>query len=108
MLPLHVMQQTVGAFLIEKATNMQKWLRVELAQDVHVNLTELSVTALAAKLTEHRQLVFNRDWAGLSRQADAAGLVDLTEMLEAVRTRHDLHDKFWRYLELFVETMSSN
>ena len=102
------MEQTVGSFLLEKASNMKKWLRSELARDVQVDLTELSVTALAAKLMEHRQLVFNRDWAGLSRQANTAGLTDLTEMLEAVRTRHDLHDKFWRYLELFVETMSSN
>ena len=57
---------------------------------------------------EHRQLVFNRDWGGLSRQAKDANMADLTEMLEAVRIRCDLHDKFWRYLELFIETMSLN
>ena len=108
-IPVHVMEQTVGSFLLEKATNMHNWLKSELLTwNAKVTLTELSATALAAKLMEHRQLVFNRDWAGLSRQANTAGLVDLTEMLEAVRTRHDLHDKFWRYLELFVEIMSAN
>jgi hypothetical protein len=103
------MEQTVGGFLLEKATNMKSWLGTEVDKRyVQMELTELSVTAMAAKLSEHRQLVFNRDWAGLSRQSHAAGLGDLTDMLEAVRSRHDLHDKFWRYLELFVETMSSN
>ena len=103
------MEQTVGGFLLEKVTNMKNWLGTEIdKKDVKLELTELSVTAMAAKLVEHRQLIFNRDWAGLSRQAHTAGLGDLTDMLEAVRTRHDLHDKFWRYLELFVETMSTN
>lgn len=110
------MEQTVGSFLMEKATNMETWLSAEIGVGVwrkegvwrKDRLTELSVTAMAAKLLEHRQLVFNRDFAGLSRQANATGLGELTEMLEAVRSRHDLHDKFWRYLELFVETMSTN
>lgn len=101
---------TVGEFLLQKATNMKTWLETELpgTKGQIVPLTELSVTTMAAKLTEHRQLVFNRDWGGLSRQATAANLHSLTEMLEAVRTRRDLHDKFWRYLELFIEIMSLN
>ena len=102
------MEETVGAFLLAKARNWKAWLSTELSIDLKVDLTELSVTAMATKLNEHRQLVYNRDWGGLSRQAQAAGIGELAEMLEAVRTRHDLHDKFWRYLELFVETISLN
>jgi hypothetical protein len=103
------MEQSVGAFLLEKATNMEAWLSAELASPLpEMALSELSVTAMSTKLAEHRQLVFNRDLPGLSRQASRAGLAALTEMLEAVRTRRDLHDKFWRYLELFVTTVSDN
>ena len=88
---------------------MKAWLTEELGSPPsEIPLTELSITAIAAVLMQHRQLVFNRDFAGLSRHAHSAGYGELTQMLEAVRTRRELHDKFWRYLELFVETMSAN
>ena len=103
------MVSTVGEYLLEKATNMQCWLHNELHDDKErTRLTEMSVTVMASRLHMNAQAVRDRDWDTLLRVASSAGLTDLTDMIEAVRSRGDLHDKFWRYLDLFVELMSSN
>lgn len=99
---------TVGAFLKEKASNMVEWLIEEKVLTKRITVTELTTTTMATKLEVNRQIVYNRDWSGIARLAGSAGLTDLTQMIEAVRSRQDLHDKFWRYLELFVDTLTSH
>lgn len=97
---------TVGAFLKEKAENMKAWLHGEIPDLTPTPaLTELTATTIATKLAAERQVIYNRDWGGLERMTNTTLLSTLGCIIQEVRARPFLHDKFWRYLELFVETV---
>ena len=100
--------QTVGAFLCSKAKNMRHWLLEELGTSISgltMPITELGATTLAAKLLPHRHIIHARDWDELAQAAEQEQVMMLPQVISAVRMREDLHDKFWRYLELFADTI---
>jgi|MDSW01.1.fsa_nt_gb hypothetical protein len=104
---------TKGAFLKEKVGNFGVWVqqgvgKENLPVDVSRALTgrsELEAVALAGALLSNADEVAHRDWGGLaSALAAREGAPPwLGEVLSAVRSRQEMHEKFWRYLDLFVE-----
>ena len=110
------MQQetTVGAFLKEKVTNMVVWITNELGKEnmppgimEFVTLrTYVELTLFAEVLHEHKPTIIHRDWAGLLCQLIKEKVPDVfIETLQAVRKHEHMHDKFWRYLELFSNSV---
>jgi len=94
-----------GDFLLEKLLNMAKWLDASLGLCIGAEADKLSAvqaTLLAAKVGAHREVAEQRDWDAMLVvvERDAPMLLHAATM---VRTRPDLHDKFWRYIELFVK-----
>lgn len=97
----------VGEFLREKLGNMSRWVQSELGDKLSVDLeqyiadrTETELACLAGILSTNSTIVGSKDWDRL------AGLGSIPEPLlrafELLRGREDMHDKFWRYLELFI------
>ena len=103
--------QTKGEFLLEKLTNMAKWVTSEvgkenLSVDIIAGITgrsALEVTALAATLEANADLATHRNWSGLVQLMEANNAPrELQEVIVAVQQRPAMHDKFWRYIDLFV------
>ena len=101
---------TVGAFIKEKLGNMACWVTEELGEenisfDIRQSVADLHVleaTMLAEVLHTHSTKITHRDWSGLIRALSEEKLrIDLASVVHAVRAREKMHDKFWRYLELF-------
>ena len=98
---------TIGEFLEEKVLNMKLWLLQEGYQnsiDVGV-YSSLQLTAMAQKLrSEHLDAITSRDFEALLAPMDLpAGMLAIVVF---VRNREKLHDKFWRYLALFSDTVA--
>ena len=106
------MSQTVGQFLREKLNNMGSWVSAELGDtpvDIKQYLAERTDTEIAymvGLLASNSNLITHRDWSGLARTADIPA--ELLEVFQLIRKREDMHDKFWRYLELFVQVISNS
>ena len=91
---------SVGEVLREKMTNMQRWLESEgLNTDVKIEALP-TVQLVAAAQAISVEAVRHRSFEMLLAQEDAPKEVDF------VSTRPLLHDKFWRYLELFSELVA--
>ena len=104
-------EQTKGDFLVEKLTNMAKWVTQEvgkenLSVDIITGITgrsALEVTALCAALEANADLATHRNWSGLVQLMEAHHApLELQEVIVAVQQRPAMHDKFWRYINLFV------
>jgi hypothetical protein len=101
---------TVGAFLKEKVTNMINWITKEVGKE---NLppdvaefvaarTYVELTLFAEVLNANHSLIVHRDWAGIVRQMKLESVPDVfITALQTVRSHEHMHDKFWRYLEMF-------
>lgn len=95
----------------EKLMNMVVWLETELGkQSVDLEQyvarrTETEIACVAGILSTNSALVEARDWDGLVALGDCPR--ELRGLFLQVRERKDLHDKFWRYLELFVCVISN-
>ena len=105
------MSQTKGEFLLEKLTNMAKWVTSEvgkenLSVDIITGITgrsALQVTAFAAILEANADLATHRNWSGLVQLMEVNNApFELQEVIVAVQQRPAMHDKFWRYIDLFV------
>jgi hypothetical protein len=100
--------QTKGAYLKDKLENMTRWVIGEVGKenlpvDILAGIagrSELEVTAFAGKLESNSVQVAHRDWHGL---AQLLPLRELQEVVTAIKQRPSMHDKFWRYMELFIE-----
>lgn len=108
---------TVGEFLKEKLGNMARWVTEEVGKEnLPVDIVQLTkdrsaveVTVLAEVLNANSAKVTHRDWSALVRSLEAEDLpVDFTAVVQAVRAREHMHDKFWRYLELFREVLQNS
>ena len=109
----------VGEYLKEKLMNLAVWItetvgkentNMDLEQFV-TRRSEVEITFFADILNANSAKVANRDWAGL------VGILhgDITiprnvadsfiRILQLVCCRPDMHDKFWRYMELFQEVV---
>ena len=105
------MSQTVGSFLREKLGNMGLWVHTEIGElgvDIKQYVAERSDTEIAylvGILESNSTMIAHRDWSGLARTTELPP--ELLEVFQSIRKREDMHDKFWRYLELFVEVISN-
>ena len=99
---------TVGEFLHEKAANMAKWLK-ESGNPVDLDLarlTQLQVTALVQALhDQHKENISTRSFDGLLEGKENMP-PELLMTISWVEKRVQLHDKFWRYLALFSDTVA--
>lgn len=95
---------TKGAFLEEKAANMRRWLQETLREEVPdlPTLDQAQSTYMAEMLVPHKQAIKDQDFTKLAAAASELGI---SETLKLVADRPTLHDKFWRYLALFVEVV---
>lgn len=104
------MPQTVGAFILEKMCNMAVWIEREagyagLSARMQA-LTPLQAIVIAQYIKSVEGAIEGRDWAALQEQlAEAAGgnpiAKDICAGLQVVRASVAMHDKFWRYMQLF-------
>lgn len=95
---------TVGGFLLSKMQNMAMWLSKELDEPFDTSLlTETKAVYVASLLT--KQITVHRDWQGLFTLQEMPS--EMQRIFMKIKSREDLHDKFWRYLDLFV-TLFSN
>lgn len=96
---------TIGEFLQQKAGNMTLWLK-EAGNPTELDLgklTPLQITYLAQTLHDkHSESIEVRDFAKL---VDSNMPPELRASVNFVRERPALHDKFWRYLALFSDTV---
>lgn len=107
------MTQTKGEFLKEKLTNMARWVQgvagEELPADFVAGIerrTELECVAMAATLESNKRIAIHRDWVAINKILVEQGLTELQTVLVALRQRPQTHDKFWRYVDLFIEVSS--
>ena len=114
--------QTVGAFLKAKLSNLAVWVIESLGKEnINMDLeqfvnrrSEVEITFFADILSSNSAKVVHRDWAGLvgilSTDATIPSDVSATfiDLLQLVRSRPELHDKFWRYMELFRDVVNNS
>ena len=105
---------TIGAFLKEKVRNMLSWLSESLGSELPwiprqaAEVTELRATYAAEILTQHKARVQDRDWTLFADvESELTTKTEFWAVLREVRDRPELHEKFWRYIDLFVEVASS-
>lgn len=99
------MEHTVASFLREKACNMAQWLTENgYAGDADITkLPDLALVAFAQTLHD------DFDDAVRARAFDSLEAPPVLQaVVEFVHPRADLHDKFWRYLQLFSDTVGSH
>lgn len=102
-------EQSVGSFIKEKLFNMAKWVEGEIDVDLKQYVaarTETECTYLAGLLSTNSDKIVHRDWGGLARIGDIPE--ELQGVFHRIRQREDMHDKFWRYLELFAKVISND
>ena len=105
---VHV-EETVGDFLRAKMMNMARWVQKELQcefdlPDFISNRSTTELTFIAGTLAAEKPLIVHKDWHGLSQLGDMPD--EMLEVFHSVRQRPPMHDKFWRYLELFAAVVS--
>ena len=94
---------TLGDFLQEKAFNMRKWAREVLDMPELLSEMDMAIKTdfveMGLRCVSVKQAIVRRDWHGLMGPLSDTPVFEVAQML---RANDDLHDKFWRYLELFV------
>ena len=103
--------KTIGAFLCEKVANMSKWLQSEGIEATHLLATvhDVQAVALAQILHEHySEAIKTRSFAALCMETSNGDKVpcNVLRVVQEVQEAPALHDKFWRYLTLFSDTVS--
>ena len=104
-------EQSKGEFLMEKVENMAKWVtevvgKENLPVDIIAGIagrSALEITVLCGALEANSDLATHRNWSGLVQLMEANSAPrELQEVVAAVQQRQEMHDKFWRYIQLFV------
>lgn len=94
---------SIKDFLHHKAHNMNRWLREEgyTGKGLPLDVSPLVIVTMAQTLhNEHKIAISERDF-------DALGTHEhLSDVLAFVRNNSKTHDKFWRYLELFSDSVA--
>lgn len=92
----------LGDFIQEKAFNMRAWMRETLDEPQLLSIMDSMLlsdfVAIGDMCVQNKGFVVRHDFNGLLK---AASGTPLFEVGQRVRARADMHDKFWRYLELF-------
>jgi len=106
-------QETVGQFIKEKMGNMARWATEALKDEHNVDLehfvmerTETECAYLAGLLSTNSNMITHQDWSGLARIGEMPK--QLLDIFHLIRQREDMHDKFWRYLDLFATVISND
>ena len=104
--------ETKGTFLKQKLQNMARWVEQEVGKenlpaDLVAGIasrSEMEASALSGALLSNREQVAQRDWRGLMHSiADGNVPASVLEVVKRVEERESMHEKFWRYMDLFVE-----
>ena len=102
---------SVGDFLREKMGNMSRWVKEELGntgmdvEHITAEWTDTEIAYIVGVLESNSTKIAHRDWSGLAKVSNLPD--ELLELFQMIRKREDMHDKFWRYMELFVEVISN-
>jgi len=104
---------TVGAFLKSKMHNMAAWVQEELGAAAAMDYVaavdarlELELTTFAAMLHSNKHIAAQRDWDALVALAtNQAGFEPVVQLLNEVQGREHMHEKFWRYVKLFIDVV---
>ena len=116
------MDLTVGAFLKDKLRNLALWVtesigkeNISMDLELFVNRrSEVEITFFADILNSNSAKVVHRDWTGLVGILSTDATIPkevadvFIQILQMVRQAPAMHDKFWRYMELFKDTVNSN
>ena len=81
---------------------LQDWARG--AEQAPWYAVVIPATSLALKLLDVQQAITDRDFDALFCAPDTPP--DITQLISEIQPHTDMHDKFWRYLSLFVSTVS--
>lgn len=103
---------TIGDFLREKMLNMAKWIEEEIGKEnLKVDLphfisvrTNTELCYIAEVLKGQYNSICREDWTGLLSAAEIP--VDFFEVVQEVRKKASMHEKFWRYMHVYVQVIS--
>ena len=90
-------------FLRQKFTNMAVWVEDETGHALTPyisQLTDINLVAVASFIDSEG--VSNRDWEAIQKEMPA----ELKRAVAAVQSKPGMHDKFWRYCDMFVDVIS--
>ena len=109
-MPALVPEQALGMFLQEKLKNFVKWVlseipRKELPVGYSLNklATQEQCVEFASVVTDMREPVTARDFDALSKHSQATDT--MVTVIRAVYLRPELHEKFWRYMDMCVDVL---
>ena len=117
------MSETVGVYLKQKISNMATWITEEVGKEnlsIDIctfanNMRHVEVTLLGELLSESSACVTHRDWRELQAMLDKQNELVPSDVLSAlhvimcaVYAKREMHDKFWRYLELFRDVVQKS
>jgi len=103
---------TKGEFLRHKMQNMARWVTNEVGkEDLSVDLesdisgrSALECCTLAGALLANKKEILHRNWSGLVQQMEVELFPSaMQEVVALIQQRPSMHEKFWRYLDLFVD-----
>lgn len=99
------MTTTVGDYLREKVGNMAVWLKENGCIVDLPSMSNVAVTSFAQKLRDvYRDAIHTRNFQALLVDKDALP-PQVLMIVSFVQRNSELHDKFWRYLALFSDTV---
>ncbi len=93
-----------GEFLQEKMLNMIRFVSEETGvwvDGIQTEITPLRAVLFCQEMRKHRVEVVHRNWVALHNIPELPE--HLKDAIVRVKKQPDIHDKFWRYMELFVE-----
>ena len=107
-------EMKTGEFVKQKVQNMVRWARNELGDDVVteslqqaiLRRSEVELVYALRALQDHATDVHKRDWDGLVDSATVPG--EFKTLIVAIRDKPVMHDKFWRYLDMFSEVLAQD
>ena len=94
-----------GEFIKEKLGNMARWVDEELGSELNAAVdcqSALAATVFASRLLDNRHMVTARNWSGITHLATNE-VPELGAVLQDINRHERLHEKFWRYMDMFVE-----
>ena len=104
---------TLGEFLTQKVANMAKWLQESGCTVPMIPVDSVGsnviVTSFAVQLRDRcKDIITERNFVTLRHTAADMGEQNLEDVITFVQGRPDLHDKFWRYMSLFSDTVGNH
>jgi hypothetical protein len=109
-MPELIKEQKLGMFLREKLRNFVTWVLSEIPKTelpVGYSLNKLATASqcveFAEVVTDMREPVTARDFDALSQHPQATETMVM--VIRAVYQRPELHEKFWRYMDMCVEVL---